>query len=289
MTKIAFLILVLCSAIVSLPKNRTLSEFRILDFRYPSQHCRISITSVPTPLSGFADDNPYWDEETQSVYFGDVFGQLLFRYSYKENRTYSTTATGIQNPAFFMPIANRLNRYLVGVNGSGVILNWNGRSSSSSIEGIAFTAPNGQWLNSASTTANGDLYIGTYSAALCTADPIFPFYRYSQSSGLVELSNGFKSLVGSALIEKTNTMKENSVLVQVGCTGNLCNTSFHTSPLVFFRENKCFAITFLADKREVIHLNYSEDYFLPGLTADTNGDLYCGVFNGSRVIKINPR
>lgn len=35
--------------------------------------------------------------------------------------------------------------------------------------------------------------------------------------------------------------------------------------------------------------DYTDDVFLIGLTADTNGDLYCGVFNGSKVIKIDPK
>lgn len=43
------------------------------------------------------------------------------------------------------------------------------------------------------------------------------------------------------------------------------------------------------NEREIIQLHYGGGKFLVGLTADTDGNLYTGVYGGSVVAKINPR
>lgn len=65
--------------------------------------------------------------------------------------------------------------------------------------------------------------------------------------------------------------------------------SFKTS----LQMNQIYSMLFvlfliLADKRHVIDLDYP--YALPmGLTADEEGFLYTGLYNGSCIIKIDPR
>lgn len=191
-----------------------------------------------------ANDNPFWDDETCSLYFGDIFGNLLFRYSFEEDKVYETTVNGVIAPSFFMPIRGVSDRYLVGVNGSAVKIKWDGRSSKASIDNVMFSAPAGELINTAFIEPNGDFYAATFSYCVCSLQPNLPYYRYTKCDGLVEVAKGFKSSVGSVLIKKTNT-----VYVLEGCdkklysfqwnpnTGHLCNEFITNIFFVFFISN----------------------------------------------------
>lgn len=73
-------------------------------------------------------DSPYWDKTTMSLYFCDLFGTHLYRYSYKENKIYQTEIQGQTMPSFFIPAEGTTDKYFVGLNTSVVYCQWDGYS-----------------------------------------------------------------------------------------------------------------------------------------------------------------
>lgn len=102
-----------------------------------------------------------------------------------------------------MPIAGSSNRYLVGSAATAVVIIWDGASGTATVERTVFTVPAGETFNSAYVGPNGELYVGTFGALLCTSEPVFSLYKYTPSGGLVQLLNGFVSIVGSVLVGQT--------------------------------------------------------------------------------------
>lgn len=212
-----------------------------------------------------ANDFPFWDDETCSLYSADIFGNQLFRYSFEEDKVYHTTANGVIWPTFFIPIRGLSDRYLVGVNGSAVKIKWDGRSSRASIDEVVFNTPvTHRMLNTAFIEPNGDLYASTFAYCLCPNQPNSPYYRYTTSKGLVEIAKGFKTSVGSVLIKKTNT-----VYVMEGCdkklysfqwnpnTGHLCNDliiNLRRFNCRIFSNNLLFCILRVGDMQQIIVL-----------------------------------
>lgn len=192
--------------------------------------CSITMSSIPTSPDAWTPYNPYWDDDSQSLYFADVLSVLLYRYSHKENKVYTTTANGLNRPAFLIPIHGSPARFLTSTNGSMlVIVKWDGHSSAAAIERTVATLPSDQFFNSAFVAPNGDLYTGTYAPTLCNIQSKMPYYRYSKSDGLVKIADNFRSTVGSFLVERTCTMYQLDGCTKIlsafrwnPSTGNLC-------------------------------------------------------------------
>lgn len=137
------------------------------------------------------------------MYFVDYFGVLLFRYSLLDNTTQTLTVDGVTYPAFFVPVEGSSDKYVVGSNQSAYIIDWDGSSDRGTIERTVFTVAPDSLLNSAFTTATGELYTGTYGPTYCAGTPTQSFYRYTEADGLEVISSHFTSTVGTVIIENT--------------------------------------------------------------------------------------
>lgn len=161
------------------------------------QLCRLEITSVPTSPCALVLENPHWDAETNSLYFADVFGKLLVRYSYEENKIYPTSVNGLDLAGFFIPVEGRRNQYLVGANESAVIVEWDGRSSTATAVCTLFSTPAG--INSAAVGPTGDIYVGSYGPKFCAENPDFSLYDYTSNGCLITVSDDLVTTVGIAI------------------------------------------------------------------------------------------
>lgn len=156
---------------------------------------------MPTTPTAWGPDNPFWDVKTQSVYFGDVLGAYVYRYSLEDDKVYSTTADGLTRSAFLVPINGSSTKYLATTNGTElVIFEWDGYTSTSTIVETISSLPPDQNINNFYVTPYGHIYFGTYAPTLCNTDSILPLYHWSENEGLVEIDSNFKSTTGSFLI-----------------------------------------------------------------------------------------
>lgn len=165
----------------------------------------MNITSVPTTAGALAPDNPFWDDESQSLYLGDALSGLIYRFDYKENKVCTATADGLSIPTFLVPVRNSSTHFVASAGSSLVVVEWDGRSNRATVVDTVFSLPPDQLLNSCFVTPNGDMYIGTYGPTLCSA-PKMPYYHYSADGGLVEITSDFRSTVGSFLLAKSKQM-----------------------------------------------------------------------------------
>lgn len=159
---------------------------------------------MPTSPEALGQDNLHWDIETNSVYFADYFGELLFRYSLDDERVYSFKVNGVTQPSFIVPVEGTDDGYLVGSEGSGVFVRWDGYSDTGYIEKTIFTVAPNTIINSVYVTEYGDLYLGNYGPSYCHTTPHLSMYKYSIGYGLEEIvPNHYYSTVGILIIDDT--------------------------------------------------------------------------------------
>lgn len=53
----------------------------------------IKVIAIPTAPLSLLGEGPHWDNETQSLYYVDIFGinESILRYDFVQNKTYSAT------------------------------------------------------------------------------------------------------------------------------------------------------------------------------------------------------
>lgn len=81
-------------------------------------------------------DSPHWDAESGSLYYCDLMNQTnsLYRYDMHSGRTYAATIekeTGdLMYPGYILPIAERKDKFLVGLYHDQKVVKWDGKSKS---------------------------------------------------------------------------------------------------------------------------------------------------------------
>lgn len=161
-----------------------------------------SFVTVQLPNS-LGKGNPFWDVETDSLYFVDFFGNSFFRYSLGTNTTQTFTVDGVDLLSSFIPIHGSKHRYFVASSTTAYDVYWNGTSDRGHIVRTLFTAPPNTTIDSVQSTANGDLYMGTLGAMQCIGEPDQGFFRYTRANGLQQIASPFKSSVGTVIIDDT--------------------------------------------------------------------------------------
>lgn len=124
-----------------------------------------TITSVPSSL--VVGGQSTWDDETNSLYYVDLFGSRFCRYSVDENTVYKTTLGQIGTYGFITPIKGKKNRFLVSVDENVFILKWDGRSSNATKGRTLFTVNPRMNVNSVLITADNELFLGGFTDSVC--------------------------------------------------------------------------------------------------------------------------
>lgn len=153
-------------------------------------------------MDGLGKNNPHYDAETDSLYFANYYGTLLYRYSLRDNTTQTITVDGLTYPSFFIPVNGSNDQYLVNTNSSVYLLKWDGRSEYAQIEQPVFTLSPDATIDTGYTSSAGELYTGS-SGYYCVGEPTQSFYRYTRANGLETIGSNFSSTVGSAIINNT--------------------------------------------------------------------------------------
>lgn len=167
-------------------------------------------------------NNPHWDAEKRSLFYADLFSQELVRYSYDENKIYTTTVDGVSMTGFFMPVDGSDFEYIVGTNTTTILIHWNGCSPKATKVRDLFNIPAS--INTGLAGPAGNIYVGAYGPRFCSEPPKLPVYDYRSCGCLGQTDNKFVATTGTAI-----DIKRRKFYQVDGCQKTV--TSFDVDPI----------------------------------------------------------
>lgn len=164
-----------------------------------------------SPKSNIAT-RPHWDEESQSLFYTDIYGTeaSILRYDLKEDKVYPATIDQEPVVSFIIPVANTTDKYAVGIGRRVGIIQWDGKSPNATVDSIAFEVEVGQnttRFNDAKADPSGRFYGGTMRLeALGSLFEISAgtFYKYTKEEGAKDLLHDIYISNGLTWDTKTN-------------------------------------------------------------------------------------
>lgn len=186
---------------------------------------------MPTTELAKIGDSPFWDKQTNSVYYYDLLSNRVFRYCLSTDETYTAQIKYPLAISFFIPMnCTDNNRFIVGAGESAFVIQWDGKSKHTKKLHNLFSVnlPKGSRFNHAAVDSNCGIYFGSFNVEYCDASPTQGFYYYTKKYGVKCLFSNTRTTTGLTFDEKTKTL-----YVLDGCTqiitaftwenGNLCN------------------------------------------------------------------
>ncbi|CAA9995027.1 unnamed protein product [Nesidiocoris tenuis] len=218
-------------------------------------------------------EGPHWDVASQSLFFVDIRGPKIFKYSPQTNSAISISL-GTDPVGFIVPVKNQPDYFVVGEKLKIVVVHWDTKSNELLSKKVLVTLPEPQTnrINDGKVDAKGRLWLGTMTDGKEFEIGAGSLYSYTRKEGLVKrldhvsISNGIATSENNAMFYYIDSLK-----YQVDASkfdienGNLENVK---SIFDFVKED----IPGLPD----------------GMTIDTDGNLWIASFGGNEVIQINP-
>ncbi|XP_019870755.2 regucalcin [Aethina tumida] len=221
-------------------------------------------------------EGPHWDANTQSLYYVDVFGKAIHRYV-PATKKHTKAVIGTDCVSFIIPVEGQKNKYLISIGRNLAVVTWDGES-----DRVSNTEVIAEVHNHPDTMDN------RFNDGKC--DPSGRLWAGSMSS---EAING---VVKGALFSLEN--KEiKTHLTDIGMSNGLCWSSDHKT-MYYIDSLKEYVEQFDFDIKNGTICNgrviftpakHGIDGVLDGMTIDTDDNLWIAIFNGYRVIQIDPR
>lgn len=224
-------------------------------------------------------EGPHWDVQQKCLYYVDIFGQSIHKYVPSKNQHTKAVIEGGQ-VTLLVPVEGSNDRFLISIGRKLVIVRWDGKSDTvSSMENLLEVENQpeyqGNRFNDGKADPVGRLWAGTMGP--------------EPEIGKLEHEKGaLYTLVGKHMVKKHLS----KVSIANGLAWNIPMKKMYyiDSPLRTIDEyDYDMENGAISNKRVVFDL---EKYNIPGvpdgMTIDTNGNLWVAVFDGSRVLHINP-
>jgi len=225
-------------------------------------------------------EGPHWDVATQNLYYVDIDGGKILRYSYAENKVYHCKIEGEEKAGFVTPVANTSDRFAVGCGRRIVIVQWDGVATSCKVERTLFSVQDdddkysGNRFNDGKCDPYGRLFAGTMRYVGNELE-----YRYGE---LYMYDKGKVSVVKS------------DVGISNGLAWNEQRNKFYYIDTTDFEVKEYdynFQTGVASNPKVVFNLrrdNPDDLLFPDGMTIDTEGNLYVATFNGHTIFKVDP-
>ncbi|KAL9882926.1 regucalcin isoform 1-T1 [Glossina fuscipes fuscipes] len=226
-------------------------------------------------------EGPHWDVETQNLYYVDITGGKLLRYSYKDDKVYEAKIEGEDLASFVVPVAGTLDTFAVGAGRRVIIVKWDGISTTAQVESTLFEVQKndkrfeGNRFNDGKCDPKGRLFAGTMRYVGDEFEHRWgELYKYEEGGNveLVKTDVGISN--GLAWNEKTNKFYY------------IDTTDFEVKEYDYDMEKGK-----PANPKVVFNLRRDspKNHLLPdGMTIDTDGNIYIATFNGHTIYKVNP-
>ncbi|XP_052754805.1 regucalcin-like [Galleria mellonella] len=235
----------------------------------------VKIQKITEPL--LLGEGPHWDERQQALFFVSISEKTLNKYVLATGRHTRTKLEG--HVAFIIPVEGAVDQYVVGFENKFVIMQWDGEDGTP-VRLVRELADLNQYtdaptqVNDGKADPRGRLFAGTLlpSNDLKNFEPKGSLYRLDGTT-VTKLCDGIKVSNGLAWDLKEKAM-------------------YYIDSL----ENNIRRYDYNVETGEISNLKYVFDFnkhniegFPDGTTIDTDGNLWVAVFNGSCVIKVDPR
>ncbi|XP_018569343.1 regucalcin [Anoplophora glabripennis] len=223
-------------------------------------------------LENFAlSEGPHWDEDTQSLYFVDIVNQIINKYV-PATKKLTTAATGA-HVSFIIPVKGQNNTFIISREREVRVITWDGETDNFSVVRKFETTANSS-VNDGKCDSTGRLWTGTL--------------------GLNEENVLAEELGHIYSIEKDKITKvADNIAIPNGLAFNKELKKFY-----YIDSHKKTIDAYDWDIEQGTIKNCQpiftlETHDIPGIadgmTIDTDGNLWVAIYNGSRVIQIDPR
>lgn len=226
---------------------------------------------------------PFYDVKTNNLYYVDkAICAQVYRYDLNNNSYFCACVLGEHGLTFIFPIEGTKNEFIVGSGKRLLHIKWDGFATKVIVVRVLHELQeSGITFNDAKTDSRGRLYVGTMLDGEEVDGNIFDFskrvaslYSFTLSEGLVELKSNIGFANGIALNEKTGTMyfvdSYDPNIKQFKWDINTGKIS----------DEKIFVDLTSYEVPKII--------FPDGMAIDAEGFIYCAIFGGSKVVKVNP-
>ncbi|XP_072381760.1 regucalcin-like isoform X2 [Diabrotica undecimpunctata] len=219
-------------------------------------------------------EGPHWDHKKQCLYFVDFVEGTICKYV-PSTKKFTKAKIGDYNVSLVIPVKNKNNEFVVGLNNSVAVVEWDGESPNVSsvkkLYEVDVGTPN--ILNDGKCDKKGRLWAGTMGGTPRTLNELVPengtLYSFSNNTTTphrtgVNLSNGlaFDYKRGKMYYTDTFSFKVDQYDFDI-IEGTISNMK------------TIFTIT-------------NEENFCDGMTLDADGNIWLAVFASSRVYQIDP-
>ncbi|CAH0557444.1 unnamed protein product [Brassicogethes aeneus] len=224
-------------------------------------------------------EGPHWDVSTQSLYFVDIFGKAIHKYV-PSTKKHTKAVIGSGHVSLIVPVEGQKDKFLISIGRKLAVVTWDGESDKvSKTEEITEVDNKPDTLdnrfNDGKCDPSGRLWAGTMGG--------------EPENGAVKREKGalFSLVKGQA--------KQH--LSKIGISNGLAWTTDNKT-MYYIDSHKGYLEQFdfdivngtISNSRNVFTLSkHGVDGVLDGMCIDTDGNLWVAIFNGYRVIKIDPR
>ncbi|XP_063242529.1 regucalcin-like [Bacillus rossius redtenbacheri] len=223
----------------------------------------ITVTAVGSPC--ILGEGPFWDAETQVLYYVDILGQEVRRYNHKTRKeTFIKIDAG--QPTFVLPIKGEKNKLLISMTRKLAVVTWDGESpapdSVQVVGSVEEDRPRNRF-NDGKADPSGTLWAGTMGVEISPG--VFPkdagaFYSF------MDLKSPMKHFGN----------------VGVGIEWVGVDERYEDNVLHRYRDVQ-------ANRRTVIDFKVKAPDVRPdGMTIDADGKLWVANVIGSKIIRVDP-
>ncbi|XP_046978006.1 regucalcin-like [Vanessa cardui] len=232
------------------------------------------VTAVTEPV--WLGEGPHWSHDHQALFFVSIFDKTIHKYDPATGE--HTRAKLGDMPGFIIPVEGTLDQFVVGLKRRVVVVRWDGRGEAQEIRQIAEIDqqnPDNR-INDAKADPRGRLFVGTMGheyepgkfhlkkGSLYRVDPNGSVHQLEKN---LDISNGLcwdvkeKAFYYADSFEFAIRRYDYDIE-----TGNISN------PKLIFK-----------------YKDHGLEGIVDGMTIDTDGNLWVANFDGSQVLKIDPR
>lgn len=225
---------------------------------------------------------PFYDRNNNILYYVDKScAAQVYRYDLSSNTFFTGRVLGEAGLSFIFPVEGSEDKFIVGAGNRLLLIKWDGLTTTITVKLVLVELPNCNLrFNDAKIDSNGRLYVGTMINGE-TGD-IFDFtkrlgslYSYTLNEGLIELKSNVGFGNGIAFDEKAGKMY---FVDSFDLNIKQYSWDIRTGKI---SDEKVFV--------DLTSFGIPKIVFPDGLTVDIEGFVYCAMFGGSKVLKINPR
>ncbi|KAG5883046.1 hypothetical protein JTB14_010435 [Gonioctena quinquepunctata] len=224
-------------------------------------------------------EGPHWDVESQSLYFIDIFGKSIHKYV-PATDTHTKAVIGTNHVSLIVPVEGENDKFLISIGRDLAVVTWDGESEKvSNIDKIyevdSTPEVSSNRFNDGKCDPSGRLWAGTMGEEPTNGQvkkeqgSLYSFWNDTVTRHLSKLgiSNG---LAWNEKLKKMYYIDTHRFSIYEYDFDINNGTISNGKPI------------FTLDKNDIVG---GPD----GMTIDTDGNLWVAIFNGNRVIKIDPR